>query len=125
MHSTECCQIRWSVQVAFCEERGAWRAVAHDTPAPDDDVLERMLSAELHVAFMKFGASGQDADDLLAVVAEGETAGQAALAACVKFEHLRAEREFDLRVDQLVDHARWSSRPAPRRTPTWRAAFRD
>lgn len=125
MHGTDCCQIRWSVEVAFCEERGVWRAIAHDAPSIPPDVLQRMLRSDEPTAFVGLSWTGEEIDDLFAVAAEGETAGQATMAACVKYEHVRATREFDVRLEELGAGERWTSRPAPRRTPMWRRAFED
>lgn len=125
MHDTNCCSIRWSVEVAFCEKRGVWRAVAHDSPAFSDDDLTELLQDECFIASRSIDPPHDEHRPWFAVATEGETAAAAVAAAVQQYEHERATLEFNHRVERLCADSQWRSMPAPRRTQEWRRVYDD
>lgn len=118
MHDTNCCAIRWSVQIAFCERRNCWRAIAHTCPSDDPTITEGLLDETLSDLRIVKPNMLTEVDELIAVSRDGETAGQAAMAACQAFEHYVAVDAFDYRSASILERERWLSRPAARRFPS-------
>lgn len=117
MHSTDCCAVRYSVEVAYCERLNKWRAVAVPDTVIDLERWETILAYRYSTNVERFLWSIPDPWWQFAKVADAPTPGQAALLACARIEQALGEHELHDQVQEVLAGNSWRSMPAPRRTP--------